>query len=277
MRSLPRALIGLGAVLGGLGLAACDQGEPAQKTPKAAAPAEPKSVQMINETGRTNIILAIVADGKIVQKGELVCELDSEPIREDLLRQQIVIPQAEQEVITSKLLREAAELGIKEYTEGAYKNRVGALRVAVAQTEAAHEVAVENLERLKKNGKDSKINQNLVKRADREEKRTKVAMEQAERALSTFKDSEHPKRLKELEAKAAEARAFEAEKKKAADQEKAKKVLLERQIAACSMRAPIGGELTYVQLTGKDDPMIEAGGDVNDRQPILRITAEEDD
>jgi hypothetical protein len=43
------------------------------------------------------------------------------------------------------------------------------------------------------------------------------------------------------------------------------------------MRAPIGGELTYVQLTGKDDPMIEAGGDVNDRQPILRITAEEDD
>src|SRR5271165_6305869 len=70
--------------------------------------------------GSTTII-SIVAEGTPVKKGDLVCELDSASLKDQLTNQQIATQSAEASYQNAKLTREVAEIAVREYEEGLYK------------------------------------------------------------------------------------------------------------------------------------------------------------
>ena len=69
--------------------------------------------------GRTTII-SILSVGTRVRKGDLVAELDSASLRDQLTNQRIAIQAALANCQNAKLTREVAEIAVKEYEEGIY-------------------------------------------------------------------------------------------------------------------------------------------------------------
>ena len=70
--------------------------------------------------GQTTIIM-IKPEGTPVKKGELVCELDSAALKDQLVNQKITTKSAEANYENAKLTREVAEIAVVEYEEGIYK------------------------------------------------------------------------------------------------------------------------------------------------------------
>ena len=65
-------------------------------------------------------IVSILPEGTKVKKGELVGELDSASLRDQLINQKIATKAAEAAYQNAKLAREVAEIAVKEYEEGIY-------------------------------------------------------------------------------------------------------------------------------------------------------------
>ena len=80
----------------------------------------------------------IKPEGTPVKKGELVCQLDSASLRDQLINQKITTRSAEANHENAKLSREVAEFAVVEYSDGTSTNRddgpEGCRVVAVAQS-----------------------------------------------------------------------------------------------------------------------------------------------
>ena len=70
--------------------------------------------------GQTTIIM-IMPEGTPVKKGEIVCELDSASLNDQLVNQKITTKSAEANHENAKLTREVAEIAVIEYEEGIFK------------------------------------------------------------------------------------------------------------------------------------------------------------
>ena len=62
----------------------------------------------------------IKPEGTPVKKGELVCQLDSASLNDQLVNQQITTKSAEANYENAKLTREVAEIAVVEYVEGIF-------------------------------------------------------------------------------------------------------------------------------------------------------------
>ena len=63
----------------------------------------------------------IKPEGTPVKKGEIVCELDSASLKDQLINQKITTKSAEANYENAKLTREVAEIAVVEYEEGIFK------------------------------------------------------------------------------------------------------------------------------------------------------------
>src|SRR3954464_11459783 len=82
-----------------------------------AGPAEPPGEVVINMVEGRNAIKSLKEEGSRVEKGEIVCELDSSALQEKLKSQKIVTLGAEAAYNNAKLTREVAEIAVVEYLE----------------------------------------------------------------------------------------------------------------------------------------------------------------
>src|SRR4051795_11173706 len=85
--------------------------------------------------GSTTIIM-IVPEGKRVTKGELVCELDSSALQDNLKNQKIATLGAEAAYKNAKLTREVAAIAVVEYEEGIFKQEFETVQGEIALAEA---------------------------------------------------------------------------------------------------------------------------------------------
>ena len=95
--------------------------------------------------GQTTIIF-IVSEGTRVTKGQLVCELDSAALKDQLTNQIIATEGAKAAHQNAKLTREVAEIAVKEYVEGVYLQELQTVRGEKALAEAEQKRAVDRLE-----------------------------------------------------------------------------------------------------------------------------------
>src|SRR4029079_6229749 len=86
--------------------------------------------------GQTTIIV-IVHEGKRLSKGDLVCELDSSALQDNLKNQKIATLGAEAAFKNAKLTREVAEIAVTEYLEGILKQELETIKgeIALADSE----------------------------------------------------------------------------------------------------------------------------------------------
>jgi HlyD family secretion protein len=242
--------------------------------------------------GQTTIIM-IKPEGTPVHQDDLVCQLDSAALKDQLVNQMITERSAMANYDNAKLTREVAEIAVVEYVEGIYKSELDALKGAVTVAESAIQKARSRLERTliaRKEMQDGrpkkgaeKITADILTELDIEDRiesaeltllQQNLALEQAKAKQKVLEEITKPRTLKELRADVERKRSNELAKHATSQLEASKLKKLQRQIAACEIKAPADGVLYYVNAPARPDgrtPQIEEGATVRERQKIFRV------
>ena len=194
--------------------------------------------------GQTTIIM-IKPEGTQVKKGEIVCELDSAALKDQLVNQKITTKSAEANYENAKLTREVAEIAVVEYDEGIYKQDLATVEGEIKLAESDLSRSEDRLDwarRMFEKGYVSmaaKISEELTL------KKARFALEQAQSKKKVLVEYTKGKTIKELKSEVEKARSDELAKKATWDLEDGKEKKLEKQIAACKIKAPSDGLVVY--------------------------------
>jgi HlyD family secretion protein len=243
--------------------------------------------------GSTTII-SILPEGSKVKKGDLVCELDSAALKDQLLNQKIKSQAAFAAYENAKLAREVAEIALKEYKEGIYLQDQATLRGGIKLAESALPVTQAELERTRrargrlsdaigrKEGPPASGDilaelelENRIDSLDRRLMREKLALETAQSKLNLLNNFTKAKTTMDLKSKVEQSLSAEKARGLTYQLEREKETRLEKQILNCQMRAPISGVVIYANdparpLVGRR-PFIEEGATVRERQVIFKV------
>jgi len=80
-----------------------------------------ENLDVFSQVEGTTTIISIKPEGTRVTKGELVCELDSSALSDNLVNQEIQTQQADASHKNAELTLEVAKIAVIEYVEGTYK------------------------------------------------------------------------------------------------------------------------------------------------------------
>ena len=209
----------------------------------------------------------LVPEGSIVKKGQLVCELDSAALKDQLVNQQITVKTAEANFENAKLTRENAEHDAIAYAEDLFprRQRENEGEMKVAESELA--LGNEQLDAATAVGGNNKLE---IMRAELAISRAKLALEKARNRLHFLTDYTKRKQLNGLQSAVEKARSAELAKQAVWELEKSKAESLERQIVNCNIKASRDGTLIYANPPS-GQRYIEEGATVRERQLIFQI------
>jgi HlyD family secretion protein len=187
-------------------------------------------------------VIMVVADGSEVKKGQVVCELDAAALEDQLVNQQIATRVAAANFENAKLSREEAEIDKKWYVEGIYLTELQETEGDARIAESEFSLAQDELNAVKAANPDNKLG---IKRAELATLRARFGLEKAQWRRRLLVDYTNPKKNKEFTTAVEKARSQELAKQAAWALEDSKEKKLERQIAQCTIVAPIDGKLVY--------------------------------
>ena len=238
---------------------------------------EPSQMEdLISHVSIATEIASLVPDGNRVKKGDVVCELDSEVLRNQLINQRIATMGAEASFQNAKLTREVAELAVKEYEEGVFAADRATMQGEIGLAKMGLEKATDRLKRLhqwqaklnnaigpqdKPTAADILAQVDFHDRIDSAEQaaaREKLAIAKVQSKLHTLETYTRPKVLRELTSEIEKALSNELAKKQIYQLEKDKESKLEKQIAASKLVAPFDGLVVLAdsdRLPGQRHPV----------------------
>ncbi|MCA9020186.1 MAG: HlyD family efflux transporter periplasmic adaptor subunit [Planctomycetaceae bacterium] len=256
-------------------------------------------------------ILSIVPEGTMVQKGDVVCELDSSLLVDKEKQQQIQVTQteaelkqAEENVAIQKTQNESdtsaaelalvlAKLDLEKFLKGESQRDLNVKEGAITKAREDLQRAEETFEFSKRIAKKGYKNQNDVE-ADRiNVVKAEIDLEIAKEDLKVEKDYVQTRKSKELEADVDEkVRNLERVKRQGVatlaqfdarlkasqltyEVEKSELERIREQILACKLIAPQNGQVVYAnQDSGRrssGEDVIEEGTEVRERQSIIQL------
>jgi HlyD family secretion protein len=234
-----------------------------QPAPVASNPTRTSSADVYSHVAST--IIAIRPNGSTVKKGEVVCELDSAALKNQLINQKITVESAKANFENAKLLRENAEIAVVEYEEGLYKMQVEEVVGDIKIAEAELALAEDELKQDKDLAVSKGIGKLEVKRRELAVLRARFGLEKAQKREKLLRDFTRPKKLKALKSKVVGMRSNELAKQATWELERGKEKKLVRQIASCEIKAPRDGTIVYL------NEMIDEGLLVRERQSLFTI------
>ncbi len=243
--------------------------------------------------GQTTIIM-IKPEGTKVKKGDVVAELDSAFLKDQLVNQKIAVQQAEASYNQARLAHEVSRgrLLLNEYLEGILPNARKSLKGRADQAQSAIQKAEARLERtrLARKRMDTAIEQkrevstppdvvaNLeiddrLEDAELNLSQQKLNLEQAKGELSVLEKYTSPKTRAQLAGDIDQAKSDELRRQSVWQLEQIKEKKLERQIQRCTLRAPGDGVIVYANepRVGRGQVQIEEGATVRERQIIFKV------
>ncbi len=215
--------------------------------------------------GQANV-MKLAVNGSRVVKGQVICELDSAALKDQLVNQKITSTTALTEWENSTLTREVAEIAVVEYADGVFQNELlevmGDIKIAEAELAVAEDefsLAAEHAKRNKGPGGDVGL-----ARAKLALVRAKFGLEKAQSRRKLLLDYTKGKKIKTLKSAVLKAHSEELAQKAIWDLQVAKSKELERQIASCTILAPRDGILTH-------KPFVQEGATVRESQVLFEI------
>jgi HlyD family secretion protein len=239
-------------------------------------------------------IMTLIPEGTRVKKGDTICQLDSAALRDQLTNADIAIKDAEVDYQNATAAREVAEIAVTAFLEGTYKHELNTVKGEMAIAESAVKHAERRLDRARRAQKQvvdllaSKKNAvapsdilaelDIDDRIDASEQsisREKAALEQAKARQELLEKYTRDRTLKALALDVERKRPDEMAKNSKWHLEQGRAKKLERQIAACTIKAPNDGIVVYAnppRRVGERFPTrIEEGAQVRERQKILSL------
>jgi HlyD family secretion protein len=179
--------------------------------------------------GQTTIIM-IKPEGTPVKKGDIVCQLDSASLKDQLVNQKITTKSAEANHENAKLTREVAEIAVVEYEEGIYKQDLSTVEGEIKLAESDLSRSEDRLDWARRMYTKGYVSKATAVSEELTLKKARFALEQAQSKKKVLVDYTRGKTVKELKSAVETARSDELAKKKAWDREKAKELALVRAV-----------------------------------------------
>jgi len=229
-------------------------------------------VKSRNSSGTT--ILWIVEEGKQVEKGEKLVELDSSALERELLQQQIVCNSSKAAVIKAQNSLDTAKIDLEEYVNGKFvveEKNILSKKLVAEEDRSRAEQYVDYSKNLFNKGFITKIDLAADEFAV---KRTKNELEKAEIELKVLQEYTKQKMIMQLESniKTSEAHLDSEKHSHEIDLERLKEI--EEQVEKCVIVAPEPGKVVYASQTGgrgRMEVIIEEGAMIRERQVIIRL------
>jgi HlyD family secretion protein len=248
-----------------------------------------KADEFNNVKGQTTLI-KILPEGSHVNKGDIVCELDSASLKDRLVNQKVVTNRAKVAFLNAKLSREGAETAVTEYEQGILKQDQAVLENAIEvasgtlrraesrlkRTKQAREQVAAAVNKEPKRAVDVVAELDLVDRLEASEKaidESKATLELAKSKRDQYVKYTVEKTRKALKLDLDEKRAQEEVHESAWKQEQMKETDLEKQIARCVIKSPGDGVVIYANDPRRQGGpgQIEEGATVRERQKIFSV------
>jgi HlyD family secretion protein len=230
---------------------------------------------VLSEVEGTTTIIMIKPEGTKVTAGEVVAELDSALLRDNLINQKIATQQAEASYKQAKLVREVAEYAVKEYVLGIYLQDKATYLGQIKLAESDQERAIDRLQwstTMYAKGYVSKAT-NIADQLTKQQ--SDFDVEQARMQLDVLEKYTKEKQIKSLNSDVEKAKADELSKESSLNLEQSKEKKLERQIEKCTLKAPAEGIVVYANDPGRmgqsQAVQIEEGATVRERQKIFSL------
>jgi multidrug efflux pump subunit AcrA (membrane-fusion protein) len=219
-------------------------------------------------------ILTVIAEGTMVKKGDLLCQLDSSALEQEAKNQRIVVSTAESAVISSEAAVNKAIIARQEYLDGTFltERKTILSEIAVAQqTLRKAELSLESAERLAAKGTLKPLQIEAEQYAVQNAKNT---LESAEGRLRVLDELTKAKMLVQFDADIETTKAKLESDKSTLAEEKEKLEEIQTQIAACKIVAPADGQVVYANKfsgRGNGEFIVEAGALVREQQTIFLL------
>jgi multidrug efflux pump subunit AcrA (membrane-fusion protein) len=217
-------------------------------------------------------IISVVPEGTVVKKGDLLVELDSSSLRENVTKQRIAVLASQSTSAQSKADLETAKLTLLEYIEGKFEEENKTIQNDIFSAKETVRTQEENLsyyKRLLERGyvTDSRVEADLIE-LDKARKNEEIAR------LKLKVLNEYTSRKNVLQYKATiatkEAKVASDLESLKLDEERLKH--LESQLENCRILAPQDGQVVYyLPRWGGDEDLIKEGKKVFERQVLLRL------
>lgn len=229
---------------------------------------------VVNTVEGMTTIISIMPEGTRVEKDEVVCELDSANLRDQLVTQEITTKRAFADLEQAQKTREVAEISVKEYLEGTFpqeqESAEGQIKLAEADLVRARERSEWSDKMLKIGYVTS--SQNTADHLTLQ--KSEFSLREARTKLEVLQKYSRQKQVKELQANVEKALSDELAKKATYELEMSKERKLKVQIASCTLKAPGKGLVVYANEAnrfGSNQPQIEEGASVRERQKIFSL------
>lgn len=269
-----------------------------------------KNAVLTSKVEGSTTIISIVPEGKAVNEGELVCELDASLLNDKETQQEILVVKAkamleqaseafaiqktqnDSDIAAAQLKYDLAKLDLEKFQKGDLIQQIEDLRAAVKLSDETLSRTRESCNYIRQMVQKGYKNQNDLESEELVLQRNELDKRSAETKLKAFEDYTQKRTLKELEANAQEfAREIERvdRKGKAAlaqresELESCKLMLevetkkhdrLKEQIKACKIYASQDGQVVYANTRDgrqSDQVLIEVGSSVRERQAIINL------
>ena len=234
-----------------------------------------KNQDVISQVEGQTTILKILPEGTRVKEGDLVAELDSASLRDNLTNQEITTKRAEADYENAKKTREVAEIAVKEYLQGTFLQDRLNIQGEITLAESELKRAVERLDRSEKMLKNQYISEGQVLSDRLAKLKAEISKRQASKKMDVLEQYTKQKAETELQANVEKAKSDELAKLSTFNLEKTKLEKLGKQIEKCKLVAPGDGLIVYAndgnQMRGNSAPQIEEGAVVRERQKIFSL------
>jgi RND family efflux transporter MFP subunit len=222
-------------------------------------------------------IISVAPEGTMVEKGEIVCELDSSGLEQEKVSQLILVTGQKSLLVQAENKLAAAQIARREYEQGTF---ISEERLLIADAYVAQQTlstAEAGLEQARRLFDRTIINAKQVEAAlfAVEDARNRLAA--AEAKLTNLRQFTREKMLKTFDSDIATASADVSAQQAKLTLEERKLKEIEDQIGKCTIRAPVAGEVVHANEYDSNNGNIEtdfvvmAGAAVRERQPIIRL------
>jgi HlyD family secretion protein len=246
---------------------------------------------IFNEVRGQAQIIRLAPEHSAVKKGDVVAELDTSALRDQLSTQHIAIQQSDGAVRDAAEQSEIAELALAEFQEGISKRELKDLEAEVRWTAAELERArasadrlvrgKEQLRALQQGKSSSQTAAEILAEVDLQGRivsatpildRSRSAHESAGAKLETYRKYTIPKTTRGLAIESKLAKNVVSTREAQASLERSKAESIERDIRSSTLHASVDGAVEYANDASRSiHPLIEEGATVRERQLILRL------
>lgn len=194
--------------------------------------------------GSTRII-SLVPEGTLVTAGDVVCELDSAPLRDELQAQSIRWEQAQSWVNQAKEILKVARISYLEYKDGIYPQDLQQVEKYIEICEIQLKQAVDLVSWSRNMASKSMLGMSQVKASEYGEERSRIGLVEAKGMRRRLIDFTGPRLLKNLEAKISAVQADLLAQESSFQLEDDRRRKLQKMIELCTLKAPRAGMVAY--------------------------------